>query len=296
MTETILVTGASGFLGRKLVEALVDNNFDVIGVDLNPDGNSKVQILKADFTNSNDLKRINESIKDKCYLIHLGAYILKSSNQKDQYDDRCANQVNVEGSLSIVKSLKNKLTGICLASTLDVYGDPKGVIIDESQPLNPQATYGKSKAEMESIVGKEVNDTIPLTVLRFSHIYGPGDTHPKALQSFIEAVRLNKNPVIYGGGLDQRDYIYVSDVVEAILKTIELKPKGVLNVATGESHSLKDLAELAIKISGNTLKVIFKEQKTPRKDYHFNVSKINKELHFYPKVSIEEGIAKSVQQ
>ena len=295
MTETILVTGASGFLGQWLIKALGEKGFDVIGVDLNPGEKGKAQILKADFTDSADLKYISETIKGNCYLVHLGAYILKSSNQEDQYDIQRSTQTNVVGSLNLVKILKDKLTGICLASTLDVYGDPKGVIIDENQPIEPQTNYAKSKAEMESVVQKEVKDAIPLSILRFSHIYGPGDPHPKALQSFIETVCFDKNPVIYGDGLDQRDYIYVSDVGEAILKTIEIKPKGIFNVAAGESHSLKELAELAINASGKDLRVVFKERKSPRRDYNFNVSKINKELDFFPKVSVKEGIISLVQ-
>ncbi len=299
MKETIIVSGASGFVGRSLVRSLVEAGFHVLAIDLtapvdqqtfSSEQRKQLTLLEADFSNDRDLKRIREKVESPSYLVHLGSYILESSPETEEYDVRRSIETNISGSYDLVKILKPKLCGVLLASTLDVYGDPQFLPIKENHPVAPGTFYGASKAAMELYIENELKNIIPLTILRFSHIYGPGDPHPKVLHSFVEAARSGSNPVIYGDGADTRDYIHINDIVEAIMKTIRLKKPGIFNIASGHSRTLKQLAESVIKISGKELHPIYRKRRRPRKDYSFDISKARVELGFDPRISIQRGI------
>jgi UDP-glucose 4-epimerase len=304
MKETIIISGADGFVGRSLVRALIEAGWDVVAIDLSAPNNQQFYIenqnqltfLKADFSNIRDLKLIRGKVEFPAYLIHLGSYILKSSGETDEYDVQRSIDTNISGSYNLINVLKSKLSGVCLASSLDVYGDPQFLPINESHPVDPGTFYAASKLAMELYVKNELKNIIPLTILRFSHIYGPGDPHPKVLQSFIKAVGLGKNPVIYGDGSDLRDYIYISDIVGAIINTIQSKPPGIFNIASGNSFSLRKLAELVIKISGKKLNPVYRDRRQPQKDFSFDISKAKADLSFRPRISIQRGISELMEK
>jgi UDP-glucose 4-epimerase len=214
----------------------------------------------------------------------------ESSEKSLQYQAQRSIDTNISGSYNLIKALRPRLTGVCLASTVDVYGNAS-VPIDETHPVAPDTWYAASKLAMELYVAIELRDALPLAILRLSHIYGPGDPRPKAVRAFVDAVRSGVPPVIYGDGADLRDYIHVKDVAECIVRVLQVKARGIFNVATGRSLSLKAFAELAIKAGGRGMLPVYRQRRYPRKDYRFDVRKINSVLDFPPSVSIEQGIA-----
>lgn len=304
MTEIVVVSGACGFVGRHLIETLIREGWNVAATDLSisdhlqslhSDNRNNIVVFKADFTDRGDLKYIYESIKAPCYLVHLGGYILGGSEKIKQYKAQRSIDTNIKGSYNLVKVLKPKLSGVCLASTLDVYGEPKCLPINENHPTVPNTFYAASKLAMELYTKIELEEKIPLTILRFSHVYGAGDPHQKVLSQFVNTVRSGNPPIIYGDGSDLRDYIHVEDIVRTVINTMRLKRKGVFNVATGNSFSLKQLAELVIKVSGKKLTPVYMECKQARKDYSFDISKIKDELDFSAQISIEQGIVELME-
>ncbi|MBU1122412.1 MAG: SDR family NAD(P)-dependent oxidoreductase [Candidatus Omnitrophota bacterium] len=295
MKETVIVTGADGFVGAHLVRSLAEQDVSVIAVDLNrkrlSDFKDKhLTFLETDFTDINSLKDIVDRVENGCYLIHLGGYVLGSS--KEMVDDAVKRSiaVNISGSYNLIKGLKPKLTGVCFASTLDVYGQPRQLPITESHPVEPNTFYAASKLSAEQYITLLLKDSVPLSILRFSHIYGQGNLHSKALTSFMRAVKAEENPVIYGDGSDLRDYIHVKDIVAVIGKVFRQKNKGMFNVASGRSFSLRQLAELAIKISGKNLSIEYKERQKDKWDYVFDNSKFKNEIGYVSQMVIEEGI------
>lgn len=305
MKDTIIVSGAGGFVGCFLVRALIESGWDVVAIDLSAPTNQQqfyiehkkqLTFLEADFSNIRDLKLIREKVEFPSYLVHLGSYILKSSGGSDEYDVQRSIDINISGSYKLINILKTKLSGVCLASSLDVYGAPQFLPINESHPVAPETFYAASKLAMELYVKNDLKNTMPATVLRFSHIYGPGDPHPKVLQSFIEAVGAGENPVIYGDGSDLRDYVYISDIVGAIINTIQLKPPGIFNIASGNSFSLRKLVELVIDISGKKLNPVYRDRRQTRKDFSFDISKAKADLGFGSRISIQQGISELMEK
>lgn len=290
--ETIVVTGACGFVGTHLVNRLINYGLSVIAIDLNINrAQQLLTLLEADFTNNADLKIIEKKLNSPCYLVHLGGYMFDKLTEIGEYNAQRSIDVNISGTYNLIKVLKSRLSGVCLASTVDVYGAQQFLPINENSQTNPDTFYGASKLAMELYAKVELGREIPLAILRFSHIYGPGDTHKKVLTLFIEAVRSGKNPVIYGDGSDLRDYIHSNDIVEVITRIISTKAQGIFNIATGKSYSLNELAKLVIKLSGRKLSPVYMPRQQRRKDYSFDISKMKNELGFFPHVSIEQGVS-----
>lgn len=297
--DTILVSGAGGFIGCHLIRALLRDGRKVVALARNGKkftkafGVSQIEnltIAEADLTNVSALKKVAERIKGRCILVHLGGYILSGSGQTSEYDANISIDINIKGSCNLIKIFKSKLNYACLVSTLDVYGAPKYLPLDEEHPVFPNTFYAASKLAMEWYAAIELHDEIPFSILRLSHVYGPGDPHPKVLQLFINAIRSGKNPVIYGDGLDLRDYVHVYDVDRVIIESIFNKACGTFNVATGKSYTLNEIAEIAIKISGKKMKPVFRKRQNPRTDYSFNVTKLKNTIDFSPQISIDQGI------
>ncbi len=302
MIKNVIVSGACGFIGLRLIKALAAD-WQIFALDLKKElfekflaGNGltkaeNIKFFEADFTNESDLRRVLNEIPDPCSLVHLGGYILGSAKGTQKYDAAKAVEVNVRGSAKLVETLRPKLNSVIAASTLDVYGVPQILPITEEHPLDPQTVYASSKLDMEFLLMNLLKDKMPLTILRFSHVYGKCDPHNKVLKSFAAAVKNGEAPVIYGDGEDLRDHIHVSDIAECIIHALKNKVTGIFNIASGKSYSLKQLAQMIIDKAQKDLKPAFKERVNARKDYVFDISKLENKMKFKPKISIEEGIA-----
>lgn len=297
--RTALVSGANGFIGHNLIKSLIMDNWNVVALvrnakkfldDFTSPKINNLAVIEADLSDIDTLKTIDKQIYEPCCLLHLGGYILKGSENVGAYDAIRSIDTNIKGSYNLIKLLKPKLKYACIVSTLDVYGIPKYLPLNEEHPVSPTTFYAASKLAMELYTAIELRETIPLAILRLSHVYGHCDPHPKVLQLFVNNICVGKNPIIYGDGSDLRDYVHVRDVVEAIIKCVSIKAQGIFNIATGKSFSLKEMAEIAIKCSGKELEPISKERRKPRIDYSFDITKLRSELYFSPRISIEDGI------
>ena len=297
--ETVIVTGAGGFVGKHLIKVLIGNGYSVVAVvrdksEFNKtctfDNQGKLRTVEADLTDIGTLRRIDEMVNDQCYLIHLGAYFLKKPSSVENFSAERSISVNISGTYNLLRILFNKLSGVCIASTIDVYGSSRTLLINEESKLSPETFYSASKLAMESYATIELEGKIPLSILRLSHIYGPSDPHPKVMHTFINNIHSGKSPVIYGDGSDLRDFIHVEEVVDVILKMLNLKKEGLFVVATGTSYSVKEIAEIIIEQSGKDLAPIYRARRDARKDYVFDISKLKRELNFSPKISLLRGI------
>ena len=298
MSKNVIVSGACGFVGRNLIKSLINQEWQIFALDLKreqfeknfPNADKCIKFFETDFTKEESIKKVFEQIPSDCDLVHLGGYILGSAGGVDEYDSMAAVDINVKGSFKLVQGLLTKLKSVCVASTLDVYGIPKILPITEEHPVAPVTYYAASKLAMELFLQRELEDKIPLTILRFSHVYGKGDPHPKVLQSFIKTVEAGNAPVINGDGEDRRDYVHVRDVVGSIIAVLNSQSQGVINVASGKSNSLKELALIVLRLAKKDWQPILKDRIQIRKDYVFDITKLNHTLGYQPNVSIEEGI------
>ena len=186
-----------------------------------------------------------------------------------------------------------------MASSAAVYDDCKDskVYLSEDSKRIPISPYGESKLEMEKSV-KEFSKMHGLNtvILRFFNIYGIGQSPEYAgvITKFLQKIKENNSLEIYGDGLQTRDFVSISDVIDSFYDTIsKIKNKrgSIYNIASGKSISINNLASLMISLAGKDLKII---HSTPKEgDIKFSqadISLAKKELGFFPKIELKDGI------
>jgi len=302
----ICVTGGAGFIGSALVKSFLEKNYQVIIFDNFSNSseenvstllNKGASLIKGDIRNFEDIEK---ALNDSDLVIHLAAQIsVEESIKKPEL----THSINVGGTENLLKAcVANKVNNIIVASSAAVYGQPKELPLTESSPISPISPYGQSKVEMEKLLqnfSQEYN--LNGISLRFFNIYGKDQTDEYAgvITKFMKNISENKPLIIFGDGSNTRDFISIFDVVDSIFSAIEKiegKKGNYYNVATGNFISIKELAELMLSISDKNLDIKYE---TPKKgDILHSQTSINllqKELGFYPKIKLSDGLKKLLE-
>jgi len=287
LNKAILVTGASGHIGSRLVEKTVElyHPVYVLSRRRSEDWSDSVTFLQCDLS---DVLEYKDTLKYIDIVVHLAAFVPKT---KDDFEQSV--EVNLKGTMNLVRLMKEG-SKLVFISTCEVYGIPEVDIIDETHSLNPLTYYGMSKVAAEKTLQIYCQrNNIDLVILRLTSVYGPGEVIQRAIPNFIKNTVKNERLVIFGDGQDKRDYIYVDDAVGYILASMK-EGNGIYNIATGHSHSIHSIARKIIELSGKDLPVIYKSRKGVARDYVFDVTRA-KTLGCIPKVEIEEGLRKEIE-
>jgi len=298
-SKNILITGGSGHIGTNLIKELIKRYEEVYVLEksLNRElelliKENKVKLISCDITDIGCLLKFKTTLEKMDVILHLAAHVPKTEDTDDLEE---AIKTNLIGTINLIKQLKENSKFIFI-STCEVYGIPKNKIINENHPLDPLSYYGASKAAAEAFLRVYTKkNKINLTVLRLTNVYGPGETINRAVPNFIKAVIKGESPTIYGDGLDKRDLIYIDDVIAYILVAIEKSKNSIYNIATGKSHTIKEIAKKIIKLAGTKVELKFKSSRKIKMDYIFDVSKIKKDLGYVPKTDINEGLLKEIE-
>lgn len=251
----VCVTGGAGFIGSHLVDVLLDKGMDVFVVDNLSTGkrenlNPKARLFQLDIQNP-DIKILFKEEKPRV-VFHLAAQIdVRKATIAPDFD---AN-VNIIGTLNILlASLSCGINKFIFSSTGGaIYGESPEEGSKEDDLLKPLSPYGVSKMSGEKYIelfGKTRG--LNYTILRFGNVYGPRqDPYGEAgvVAIFSEAMWRKNNVVIYGYGKMKRDYVYVKDVVEACVLSIENGNGEVYNIGTGKGTSGEELYRLMSRIS-----------------------------------------------
>ena len=256
----ICITGAAGFIGSNLAEALVKHGHQIIGIDDLSTG----KIENLDGINVNlkignilDLNFLMEVFRDVDYVFHLAAI---ASVKKSIENPIETNKVGIDGTVNVLEAArKNKIKRIIFASSAAIYGN---------NPINPKvetmapellSPYAISKLTGEYYM-KVFYDLYGLETvsLRFFNVYGPkqdpSSEYSGVLSRFVENRRRGVQPIIYGDGNQTRDFIYVNDIVRAnLLAMKKLLPGEVYNVGTGRATSLNSNLKLISSYFNNNL-------------------------------------------
>jgi len=302
----ILITGGAGFIGRNLARSLQECNHNIIILDNFSNSNKKSfstffnkvdNIITADITKKNDLKNLS---KNYDLVIHLAAEV---DVAKSVLNPLLTKKVNVEGTKNILEFCKeSSISNFIAISSASIYGIQDNIPISENNPLKPISPYGESKKEMENEIEQFSKDhNLNAISLRLFNVYGKGQTSAYAgvITKFLDFIKNEKSLTIYGDGSFTRDFISLKDMIYAIncaMQNINGKRGNKYNIGSGKKITIKDLADLMLRISGKHLKVI--HQPTKKGDIPHSQADIDlaqKELRFYPKISLEEGLEKLMQ-
>jgi nucleoside-diphosphate-sugar epimerase len=261
LNKKILVTGAAGFIGSNLSDALLAEGAEVIGYDNLWNGrmdnlehalkNPNFTFVKADIR---DLNMLLEVMKDVDIVYHEAAF---TSVPQSLLMPQLCNEVNVSGTLNILNAARIRdVEKVVFASSSSVYGDTPTLPKHEGMRLDPISPYGVAKEAAEAyMVSFHRVYGMNTTSLRYFNVFGPrqkDSPYSGVIAIFISQIFEGKNPVIFGNGSQSRDFTYIDDVVRVnILAGNSTEAAGkVLNAAAGKPIELKKLTEIMIKASG----------------------------------------------
>ena len=296
----ILVTGGAGFIGSHIVEYLVQRGDNVTVLDNLSNG--RMQNLSKvtndiNFVNGDvrDYNLVEQLVKDVDSVFHEAALVSvpESFKMQNEYFD-----VNVNGTENILKLAKEYGFKIVYASSSSVYGNPKSVPIKEDDDRNPLNPYAKTKLEDELLAEKYSEMGVHVIGLRYFNIFGRRQSKEYAgvIKLFLKKIQQNKAPIINGDGSQTRDFVYVEDVVKANILAMDSNIKyKFLNVGTGFSISILDLANACIEASGLSLKPVHGPQ-LPGDilDSKADLELIKKSLEWKPITKLEDWLVQVI--
>jgi|TARA_B110000881_G_C18535739_1_gene495682 nucleoside-diphosphate-sugar epimerase len=258
-----VVTGGAGFVGSHLVKLLVNEGHIVTVVDNLHTGKKEnlrsviqqITFKKIDIRNYEELEKIMKNIDG---VFHQAALTVVQDSFKNpqEYHD-----VNIGGTENIFKLAKKNNFKVVYASSSSVYGHQEKVPIKENASRNPINPYGQTKLDDEYLVEKYSKLGVKIIGLRYFNIFGEGQTlqYAGVITKFLDRINQSQAPIIFGDGSQIRDFIYVGDIVMANFLAMKSEVNNLLvNIGTGKSITILELAEIFLKISNLELKPIFK--------------------------------------
>ena len=295
-----LVTGGAGFIGSHLTEKLHQNNIEVLVVDNLLTG-KKENLLSLDLENTiygdvgseETLKIIKNFNPDVCF--HLAA---QSSVVISVEDPLLDFEHNLLQPVQLIKTLLETdcKQFIFTSSGGTIFGEPEVIPTSEDDYAGePASPYGLAKKKLNELIEVMLqNETMSYSILNLSNVYGPRqDPHGEAgvMSIFTGKLMNNETPTIYGDGKQTRDYVYVLDVVDALIKSAETDDKLFLNIGTGVETSVNELVSiLSQKISWDG-----EPEYAPRREGELLRSVLNNErakneIGWKPKYTLDTGL------
>lgn len=300
MHKKILVTGGAGFIGSNIARRCIFEGHDVIIVDNLSTGKAEnipeaVTFIEMDISKEKEYEKLAGMEFDA--ILHLAAQSSgEISDEKPQMDLI----VNSLGTLLLLKWAKEKnIKRFIYASSMAVYGTPKTIPVPETENCQPLSFYGISKLTGEHYVQHFSNDGLETTIFRMFSVYGPGQNMENLKQGMVSifmAYLLKKEAVIVKGSKDRfRDFIYIDDVVDAWLSTLDdLKSFGkIYNLGTGMKTRVEELICKEIKAFGlDSNYPVDYEGTTPSDQFglYANISKIKNDMGWNPKFTLNRGL------
>ena len=299
-----LVTGAAGFLGAALSNQLAREGHQVRGLDDLSTGDPNALSPEVHFTRGdvNDRPKLWTLLQDVDCVYHLAARV---SVPESILYPREYNAVNVGGTVSLMEAMRDVgVRRVVLASSGAVYGDLAEQPIREDAQPNPRSPYAVSKLAAEYYVhtiGKLWG--IETVSLRIFNAYGPGQrlpaSHPPVVPHFLRQALRGGTLVVHSNGEQTRDYVYVDDVVKALIAaSTALALNGLaINVGSGKETSVRDLVALTLEVAKSRAEVIYNPRTSggvSRMCADLTLAK--EKLGYSPSVSLEKGLRLTLEK
>ncbi len=299
-----LITGAAGFLGSALANQLAREGHQVRGLDDLSTGEPQALFEDVHFTRGDvsDRPKLWTLLQDVDCVYHLAARVLVAESM---LYPREYNAVNVGGTVSLMEAMRDVGVGrVVFISSGAVYGDQQAQPVNESMHPQPHSPYAVSKLAAEYYVNTiGALWGIDTVILRVFNAYGPGQLLPPAhaplIPNFLRQAVRGGSLVVHGDGRQTRDFIYVSDVVRAMIAaaTAPNLNQTVLNVGTGQETSVRDVAGKVLELTGKKGEILY----TPRNDGGVSrlcadITQAKKKLSFTPRYDLTEGLRLTLER
>ena len=299
----ILITGGAGFIASHLVDALVSNGHDVCVVDNLSTGdicnvNKEAKFYEIDILDSIELKSIFEFEKPDLVSHHAAQTSVRLSEENPTNDV----STNVIGTLNILNLCLNyDVKKIIFPSTCAVYSEPSYLPMDEEHPIDPKSIYGLSKYTAENYIRFfSKSNVLKYTIFRYGNVFGPRQNPlgEAGVVSIFTGQMLNGiQPVIFGDGNKTRDYVYVSDIVQANLNALGgISDNQIFNLGSGKEISDFEIFSSVRNNVGIDVEPNFANiRKGEAKRVSLSIKKANEILKWKPKVLLDQGILEVVR-
>ncbi|KKP29993.1 MAG: UDP-glucose 4-epimerase [Parcubacteria group bacterium GW2011_GWA2_31_28] len=290
--KRILITGGTGFIGKHLVDELLNHNnkLFLITRKRQQSENDNLKYLYADLSqlNENLSEKIKKELKLVDYILYLAANIpLLSASKETIFDAKIS---TFDPFINFLKFFGNIGNKIIFTSTIDVYGYPDKEY-DENQSIDPLTPYALAKFVCEKylqyyckIYKKE------FSIVRFAQVYGPNEPLVRVIPYILNSAVKNEPFSLSGSGLDKRKFLYVKDAVQGIIKTALNGNNSIYHIAGSEVDNILNV----IRITENVFnkKIIIKQKNKEREIQNTlpNLDKSIKKLGYNPKYTLERGI------
>lgn len=293
----VLITGSKGFIGSRLYNEYVKKNdivygWDKDGVDISAEESFSADILKAE-----DVERVLADLKPDL-IIHCAGNADVGNSVKFPDMDMESNYYTTHNLLFTMKKMHMTETRFVLMSSAAVYGDPMELPISEDQKLNPLSPYALHKIAAEAAgLFMSRNHGIDFKAVRIFSGYGIG-LRKQIFWDMYHKIKNNGSLEMLGSGYESRDYIYIDDLIRAIMLVAEKAPRDecIYNVANGVEIQIKEVAETFGDIMGLERELISFTGTRREGDpinWRADISKL-KQLGYVPEVSFEEGVKQYV--
>ena len=301
-----LITGGAGFIGSNIAEKLVEIGEEVVVLDNLLEGSldnlkaieKKITFIKGDIRDDKDVEKAMDGVD---YVLHQAALksVPKSMTKPLEYND-----VNVNGTLNLlVKAKDKKVKRFIFASSSSVYGNVKQFPQKEDVVLDPISPYATTKLVGEKYCRLFSNAFGLETVsLRYFNVFGPKQSldsqYAVVIPKFITCILKDESPPVHGDGLQERDFTFITNVVEANIKaalTPGIKCE-IFNIACGNINSILNIVNAVNKILGKNIKPAFTPARAGdiRKSLA-DVTKLKTKLNVSEFVRFEDGLKKTIE-
>lgn len=292
----ILITGGAGFIGRHLVKRLSQSNHQLAIID-NLSVNKKLNFEKSVNFQALDITKPETNKFIKAFKPQAVVHLAAENRVTSPVEQIIKN--NVIGTFNVLKACQAaKINQFILASSAAIFGESQELPIKEAHPTKPISAYGVSKLTNE-LHCQLFKNQFKSTILRLANVYGPGQSF--ASEGGVVAIFINKllnqtKPNIYGDGQQTRDFVYVADVVDAMVQAIKKPAAGKFNIGSNTSTQIIDLLKLTAKTLNTQPKFIKKPKRLAEIETSiFDIQKAKKHFSWQPKTSLSTGLLQTIE-
>jgi UDP-glucose 4-epimerase len=301
-----VVTGGAGFIGSNLVDALLERGDEVVIVDNLTTGKREnveqalangARLVEADIRDGQALADLFDEVKPDV-VFHFAAQI---DVRKSIADTALDATINVVGTINVLEAALKVGARVINSSTGGaIYGEGKIIPAPEDHPAEPEAPYGQSKFAAEGYLElyRRLHGLSTVS-LRYGNVYGPRQDplgEAGVIAIFCGKLIDGSKPMVFGDGLQTRDYVYVGDVVAANLAAAESQATGAFNIGTGRQTTVLDIVEALGQIGGRDFEAeLAPERPGEVRHIALDYTRAREELGYEPKVDLRDGLERTLR-